>query len=86
MNMARQVTTVFLEEARSGSGKVSYTAQLYPNPSDHGVWEGFYTGFVIGEYKGGGSINHLGYIKWSDGTGWGRLRVKPGSHWRATGV
>lgn len=84
MNMVKQVTAAFLKEVRSG--KVGYTASLYPSPAEPGGWEGFYTGFVIGEYKGNGSIDHIGYIKWSDGIGWGKIRVRPNSTWRAVEV
>lgn len=84
MNMVKQVTAAFLKEVRSG--KVGYTASLYPSPAEPGGWEGFYKGFIVGTYNRGGHYDHLCYLKWSDGIGWGDIRVADDSPWRAVEV
>lgn len=81
MNMAKQVTTHFLKEARSG--KLGHTAQLYPSPAELGGWEGFYKGFIIGNYNINGAPEHIGYIKWSDYIGSGSIRVRTNNAWWA---
>lgn len=84
MNMAKQVTAAFLKQTRSG--QVGYTASLYPSPAERGGWDGFYKGFIIGTYSLTGYYDHLGYIKWSDGMGWGDIRVADDSPWRGVEV
>jgi hypothetical protein len=46
----------------------------------------FIQGLSLASIRGNGSIDHIGYIKWSDGIGWGKIRVRPNSTWRAVEV